>query len=75
MPYLFNIRKLPETYIISITGSWLKKCDLERSLDFNADYLIRQNIRSSKKCRYLPISYSNLMSENKELFEVISGSR
>ena len=57
MSYLFNVRKLSETEVIEVTQTWLNKCDLLRSLDFNAKYLIRQNIRNSKKNHNLPISF------------------
>lgn len=70
-PYLFNIRQLSEVEVMSITLSWLKKCHLKNSLDFNAIYLIKQNIRSSKRGHYLPISYVKLSSENKDLYNII----
>jgi hypothetical protein len=72
MPYLFSIKKLPESEVIDIAQTWLNKCDLLRSLDFNAKYLIRQNIRNSKKNRYLPIGFDKLSSEIKELHDIIS---
>jgi hypothetical protein len=72
MPYLFNVKKLSETQVIDITQTWLNRCDSLRSLDFNTKHLIRQNIRNSKKTRYLPISYDKLSSENKGLHDIIS---
>jgi hypothetical protein len=49
MPYLYNVKKLSEPEVIDLTQTWLNKCDHMRSLDFDAKYLIRQNIRNSKK--------------------------
>jgi hypothetical protein len=75
MPYLFNIRKLSESEVIDITQTWLNKCDRLRSLDFNAKYLIKQNVRNSKKNYYLPIGFDKLSSENKELHDIIARSQ
>jgi Primase X len=72
MPYLFNVKKLSDTEVIDIMQTWLNKCNHLRSLDFNAKYLIKQNIRNSKKNRYLPISFDKLSSENKGLHDIIS---
>jgi hypothetical protein len=72
IPYLFNIKKLSETKVIDITQTWLNKCDSLRSLDFNAKYLIRQNVRNTKKNRYLPISFDKLSLDNKRLHDIIS---
>ena len=72
IPYLFNIRKLSDIDVINLTQTWLSKCDLLRRLDFNAKYLMKQNMRNSKKSRYLPISFNKLSFENKGLFDVVS---
>jgi hypothetical protein len=72
MPYLFNVKKLSESEVIDLTQTWLDKCDHMRSLDFNIKYLIRQNIRNSKKNQYLPVSIDKLAAENKELHDIIS---
>jgi Primase X len=72
IPYLFNIKNLSDTDVIDIVRNWLNKCDEMAALDFNADYLIRQNIRNSKRHRYLPISFNRLSSENHGLYEIIS---
>jgi hypothetical protein len=71
VPYLFRIRRLSDAEVISITLRWLKKCHLKNSLDFNANYLIKQNIQGSKKVRYLPISYNKLHSESNVLYNTI----
>jgi hypothetical protein len=72
MPYLFNVKKLSESEVIDLTQTWLNKCDHMRSLDFNVKYLIRQNIRNSKKNQYLPVSFDKLAAENKESHYIIS---
>jgi hypothetical protein len=72
MPYLFNIKKLSETDIIDTTQTWLNKCDSLRPLDFNAKYLIKQNIRNSNKNHYLPISFDKLSSDNNGLHDILS---
>jgi hypothetical protein len=74
MPYLSNIKNLSDTEVITVIQTWLDKCNELRSLDFNADYLIKQNIRNSKKQRFLPISFNNLLSENRTLYDIISRS-
>jgi Primase X len=72
LPYLFNIKKLSETEVIDTTQAWLKKCNLLKSLDFSPVYLIKQNIKNSRKHKYLPISFSKLCSENQGLYDIIS---
>ncbi len=70
-PYLFNIRKMPDSKVISIVQMWLDKCAKLRPLDFKPNYLIRQNIRNSNKNRYLPISFERLRTENNKLYDII----
>jgi Primase X len=71
IPYLYNIKNLSEDDIANILENWLIKCDVMRALDFNIQYLIKQNIRNGRKCRYLPISFHNLKSENQGLYSTI----
>ena len=71
IPYLFNIRNLSDTNVIKIIQEWLNKCDETRALDFNVEYSIRQNIKNSKRHRYLPIGINKLASENYELYKII----
>jgi Primase X len=71
-PYLFNIRKMPDSEVISVVRTWLDSCTELRSLDFNPNYLIRQNITNGNKHRYLPISFEKLRTENNELYNIIS---
>lgn len=75
IPYLLNIKKLSEAETVNIIPTWLNRCDTLRSLDFNANRLIKQNMRSSKSRRYLPISHTKLSSENSELYNAITGGR
>ena len=70
-PYLFNIKKMQDSEVISIVQMWLDNCAKLRPLDFNPNYLIRQNIRNSNKNRYLPISFEKLRTENNELYDII----
>lgn len=72
MPYLFNIKNLSDSDVISVLENWLSKCDTIRALDFNALYLIRQNLRNSKRHKYLPISFNKLQSENPDLYNTIT---
>jgi hypothetical protein len=58
--------------ITNIILSWLSKCNVIRKLDFSPQLLTEQNIKNAKNHRYLPISYSKLSFENKELFNIIS---
>lgn len=71
IPYLFNFKKLSDINGTNIIQDWLNKCDETRALDFNAEYSIRQNIKNSKRHRYLPISFNKLSSENYELYKII----
>jgi hypothetical protein len=71
-PYLFNIRKMSDSQVISIVQTWLDNCDKLRPLDFKPDNLIRMNIRNSNKGKYLPISFEKLKTENNELYNIIS---
>ena len=72
IPYLYNIKNLPDDDVANILQNWLCKCNVMRTVDFNMQYLIKQNTRNSRKRRYLPISFHNLKSENQELYEIIS---
>jgi non-catalytic primase subunit PriX-like protein len=72
IPYLFNVKNLSDDDVTNITHSWLDKCDAVRRLDFNTKYLIMQNIKNSKRHRFLPISFNKLNSENRGLYDIIS---
>jgi hypothetical protein len=70
IPYLFNIKLLSEAEVSEIIQTWLNKCHELRSLDFDANDLIKRNIRS--RCGYPPISFTKLSSENYALYNIIS---
>ena len=72
IPYLFNIKKMSDSEVISIVRMWLDNCAKLRSLDFNPNHLIRYNVRNSNKSRYLPISFEKLRIENNGLHDIIS---
>jgi Primase X len=72
IPYLFNVRKLADSDVVSTVQTWLNGCTAVRPLDFNSKYVIRQYIRNRKKDHYFPISINKLSSENQELFSIIS---
>lgn len=74
IPYLYNIKNLPDDAVVNILQNWLSKCNDMRTLDFNMHYLIKQNTRNSRKCRYLPISFHKLKSENQGLYSTILSS-
>lgn len=75
IPYLYNIKNLSDDDVVQILQNWLIKCNTMRALDFNKQYLIKQNIRNGRKCRYLPISFHNLKSENQGLYNILSTAR
>jgi hypothetical protein len=72
LPYLFNIRNLPDGDVAITVQNWLNKCDVVRTLDFNAKYLVKQNIRNSNKHKFLPIGFNKLSSENQGLYDIVS---
>jgi len=74
IPYLYNIKNLSDNDVVNILQNWLSKCNVMRTLDFNMQYLIKQNIRNRRKYRYLPISFHNLKSENQGLYNTILSS-
>jgi hypothetical protein len=71
-PYLINIRKLPYEDAISITIDWLNKCDKIKPLDFSVNNRIKANLNAATKTGYLPISFSQLKTQNRELADLIS---
>jgi hypothetical protein len=71
-PYLFNIKKMSDSEVTGTVQTWLDNCAKLRPLDFNSNCLIRQNIRNSNKCRYLPISFEKLRTENNALYNIVS---
>ena len=71
-PYLINIRKLAYDDAFNITKNWLDDCDKVKPLDFNASTKIKDALRAATRVRYLHIGFSDLRSENEELYRHIS---
>jgi hypothetical protein len=67
LPYLLNIRKLPEQEVTDIIGDWLNRCNQLRQLDFNYKQKIKDGIEGAKE-GYLPISREKLRNENSRLY-------
>ena len=72
IPYLFNVKKLPADEAIEVIQTWLYKCHILRSLDFNTNDLIQRDIRN--RSDYPPISFTKLRSENNQLYLIIISS-
>jgi hypothetical protein len=71
-PYLINARKLPYGDAVSIIRDWLDKCDKLRPLDFSVNDRIKANLSAADRVGYLPIGFSDLKTENRQLAELIS---
>jgi hypothetical protein len=71
-PYLINIRKLAYDDAFNTIKNWLDNCDKERPLDFNANIKIKDTLRAATRVGYLHIGFSDLKSENGELYKQIS---
>ena len=71
-PYLINVRRLSHEDAISIIREWLNKCDKLRPLDFCVNSRIRPNLNAVVRVGYLPIGFSHLKTENRQLAELIS---
>lgn len=63
-PYLINIRKCSADEASNIMREWLDRCRSLRQLDFSPNYIIKHDINSAKRGRYLPISQEKLKTEN-----------
>jgi hypothetical protein len=51
---------------------WLDKCDKLRALDFSVNDRIKPNLIAAARVGYLPISFTDLKTENRQLAEPIS---
>ena len=71
-PYLVNIKKLPYDDAVFIIRAWLNKCDILKPLDFSVDNRIKVNLNAANKKGYLPIGFSRLKTQNKELADFLS---
>jgi hypothetical protein len=71
-PYLINIKKLTYDDAFNVIKNWLDSCDNINPLDFNANVKIKDALRAATRIGYLPIGFSDLKSENVELYRYIS---
>jgi hypothetical protein len=71
-PYLVNIRKLAYDDAFNVTKDWLNNCDKIRPLDFNANIRIKDVLSAAAHVGFLPMAFSELKSENGELYRDIS---
>lgn len=71
-PYLINIRKYSADESYEVIKNWLDKCNQLRSLDFNPNYTIKNNIKSATRSGYLPISLRKLKADNAYLYNVLA---
>jgi Primase X len=69
-PYLINVRKLSHEDAFSIIRDWLDKCDTLKPLVMNDR--IKSNLNAAARKGYLPISFSDLKIENRQLADLIS---
>ncbi len=71
-PYLINIRKLGYDDAFNLTKNWLDSCEKIKPLNFNGDVRIRDAVRAATRVGYLHKKFSDLKSENEELYRRIS---
>lgn len=71
-PYLVNIRKLAYDDAFNVTKDWVNNCDKIRPLDFNANIRIKDALSAAAHVGFLPMAFSELKSENGELYRDIS---
>ena len=67
-PYLVVIKKLSYDQSYQIINEWLMRCHLIRKLDFDPNYLINNNIKTSMKKLIPPISIYKLETNYRNLF-------
>ena len=68
-PYLVNVRKLSDEESLSIIRGWLEKCNSIKRLSFDPKYVLKYNIRKSKRIGYYPISWNALRTENMYVYQ------
>ncbi len=71
-PYLMNIKKISYEEAFGAIMDWLKECANIARMDFNPNDRIKCNLRAALRVGYLPIGFSNLRDENRELYNLIS---
>ena len=70
-PYLINVRNLSYDESFSVILNWLDKCSNLRRLGFNAKLKIRQDLNSTIKTGYNPISLSRLNSTDNRFYKFL----
>jgi len=70
-PYLVNIRKLSHQDAVSVIREWLDKCDKLKPF-VGVNEKIKPNLAAAARIGYLPISFSDLKTENRQLADLIS---
>jgi hypothetical protein len=70
-PYLINIRKLSYEDACTVITDWLNKCDKLKTL-VSVNERIKPNLGAAAKGGYLPISFSDLKTQNRQLADLIS---
>ena len=70
-PYLINVRKLPYGDAVSVIRMWLDKCDKLKPL-VGVNDRIKPNLNAGARKGYLPISFTDLKIENRQLADLIS---
>ena len=69
IPYLVNIKDLPEQEVISILTGWLDRCNKLNKVRWRYPQRIKEQLRHDKG--YPPISLENLKKENFELYQLL----
>ena len=69
-----NIKKLSFGEAFAVIKDWLNKCDDITLLDFSPSDRIKSSLRAALRVGYLPLSYSDLKTENRQLYDLISSA-
>jgi hypothetical protein len=69
IPYLVNIRGLPEQEAISTLNEWLDRCNKINKVRWKYPQRIKEQLRYDKG--YPPVSLENLKKENFELYRLL----
>jgi hypothetical protein len=70
-PYLINVRKVSYEDAVSIINEWLNRSNKLRPL-VGVNDKIKSNLAAAARVGYLPISFSDLKTENRKLADLIS---
>ena len=73
-PYLINIRRLSHEDAVGIIRNWLDKCVKLKPL-VGVNDRIMVDLNAAAKIGYLPIAFSDLKTENRELANIVSRPR